>query len=259
MLVLSRREDDKLVFPNIGITIKILKVAGRCVRVGVDAPKDVRVLRHEIADASLELSEEALTAKAVGMSAHRLRNRLNRLSIGLHLLRRQNEAALNTDAERTVRKLLAEFQALDDDLAPENQPSPPPTNPRALLVEDDENESELMAGFLRISGFDVDVASDGCDALDYLATQGQPHIVLLDMQMPRCDGPTTLSAIRENPDCEGLRVFGVSGREPEEVGVSVGPEGVDRWFTKPVNPQSLVKEIKRQIETARVIPESVCE
>ena len=49
MLVLSRRQDDKIVFPNLGITVEILKIAGRSVRMGVEAPSDVRVLRHELA------------------------------------------------------------------------------------------------------------------------------------------------------------------------------------------------------------------
>ena len=39
MLVLSRREDEKLVFPNLGITITIAKICGTSVRVGVDAPR----------------------------------------------------------------------------------------------------------------------------------------------------------------------------------------------------------------------------
>ena len=118
---------------------------------------------------------------------------------------------------------------------------------RALLVEDDANESELLAGFLRLSGFSVDTAADGCDALDYLAQHDQPDVVLLDMQMPRCDGRSTISAIRDNPQFQGLRVFAVSGKVPAELGVTVGPQGVDRWFRKPLNPQSLVRELKRDL------------
>ena len=38
MLVLSRREDDKIVFPNLGITVEVLRIAGRSVRLGVTAP-----------------------------------------------------------------------------------------------------------------------------------------------------------------------------------------------------------------------------
>jgi DNA-binding response OmpR family regulator len=117
------------------------------------------------------------------------------------------------------------------------------------VVEDDANESELLAAFLRLSGFDVDTASDGCDALDYLSCgRRRPDVVLLDMQMPRCDGASTISAIRENPAYSGLRVIAVSGRVPADMGVTVGPSGVDKWFRKPLNPQTLVSELQRDFQ-----------
>ncbi len=49
MLVLSRGQTDKIVFPNLDITIEVLRIEGNRVRVGINAPKDISVLRHEIA------------------------------------------------------------------------------------------------------------------------------------------------------------------------------------------------------------------
>jgi carbon storage regulator len=47
MLVLTRKADQKIqIGPN--ITITILEVKGRYVRVGIEAPSDVRVLRSEL-------------------------------------------------------------------------------------------------------------------------------------------------------------------------------------------------------------------
>ena len=173
------------------------------------------------------------------MSNHELRNRLNTATIGLSLVqkhlgagtcwrwptRRLKRSWLNFSRWKTIWRTCGQSRV---------------PRRKALLVEDDANESELLAGFLRLSGFRVDRASDGCDALEYLAEQGQPDVVLLDMQMPRCDGPTTIQAIRQNPAYAGLRVFAVSGRVPADMGVTVGPTGVNRWFRKPLNPQSLV-------------------
>ena len=161
------------------------------------------------------------------------------------------ELGRGSDADAELEKVLSEFQSLENDLAPD------PTaadlfGRRALLVEDDANESELLAGFLRLSGFTVDRACDGSDALEYLAENGRPDIVLLDMQMPRCDGPTTIQAIRTNPNYAGLRVFAVSGQVPTDVGVTVGPTGVNRWFRKPLNPQALVTELQRDLKVAAV-------
>jgi carbon storage regulator len=48
MLVLSRKPGEKLVIGE-GITVTVLEIVGRRVRLGVEAPDDVRVLRGELA------------------------------------------------------------------------------------------------------------------------------------------------------------------------------------------------------------------
>ncbi len=65
--------------------------------------------------------------------------------------------------------------------------------------------------------------------------------------MPRCDGPKTITAIRANPDFRGLRVYAISGTSPDALGVERGPQGVDRWFPKPLNPEVLVRELSREL------------
>jgi carbon storage regulator CsrA len=251
MLVLSRREDDKIVFPNLGITVEVLRVAGRSVRLGIKAPSHVRVLRHELANDESDTLDSVVSTVAPGgrISDHQLRNRLNRATLGLSLIQQYLEKGRMAAADLELEKVLAVFQSLEEDLSPATSHEEA-LGHRALLVEDDANESELLAGFLRLSGFAVDRAFDGSDALEYLAEKGQPDVVLLDMQMPRCDGPTTIQAIRTNPDYAGLRVYAVSGQVADEVGVTVGPGGVNRWFRKPLNPQSLVTELRRELQAA---------
>jgi carbon storage regulator CsrA len=248
MLVLSRRQDDKIVFPNLGITVEVLKIAGRCVRIGVQAPPNVRVLRHELAEKLDQTAPPPLLATQNTSHDHRLRNRLNKATIGLQLAQKQLEVGQLQNADETLAKVLSEFQTLDDDFGKRDEQPTSAAIRRALLVEDDANESELLAGFLRLSGFNVDTACDGYDALEYLSEHSQPDIVLLDMQMPRCDGPTTVSEIRRNPQYSGLKVFAVSGGIADDMGVTIGPSGVDRWFRKPLNPQTLVAELNRDTQ-----------
>lgn len=94
----------------------------------------------------------------------------------------------------------------------------------------------------------METAGDGGAALDYLSCQDRPAFVLLDMLMPNCDGPTTLRRIRANPTLDHLKVFAVSGTSPSTWNIPTGPDGVDRWFEKPVDPQFLVREISRELE-----------
>lgn len=50
MLVLSRGNRQKVVFPTLGISVEILRIECSKVRVGIDAPSDVPVHRSEVAD-----------------------------------------------------------------------------------------------------------------------------------------------------------------------------------------------------------------
>lgn len=241
MLVLSRKPQETIVFPNLGITLEIMRIAGGKVRVGINAPAQVSVLRGEIANPSNGLSADDLESYERPKSwRHRLRNRLHTAGLGLKLLEKQLAAGMIDEAEETLAKALGVFKQLDTEMEQAKTNDKDAPKRRALVVEDDTNESQLLAGILRMSGYVVDTAADGLEALNLLKKKARPDFVLLDMNMPRCDGPTTLAAIRANPDWHNLRVFAVSGSSQREVGVSVGEVGVNRWFQKPLDPEVLL-------------------
>jgi carbon storage regulator CsrA len=48
MLVLTRRVNEKVVLPSLGVTVQVLSVGEGRVRLGVAAPADVKVLREEL-------------------------------------------------------------------------------------------------------------------------------------------------------------------------------------------------------------------
>lgn len=260
MLVLTRRADQKIVFPNLGITLQVLRIRGNVVKIGIDAPPSVAVLRHEISegDAAAPPAPES-EADAVRERRHAMRNRLNAVTVALHLYRKQLENGLANDAEATLQKLMEQLAALDGEIAGTtearvrdsggigNLVRKAEATKKALLVEDDRNESELLAGYLRLNGFEVVTAGDGADALEYLQSHAAPEVVLLDMKMPRVDGPKTVELIRRDPSLEGLKVYAISGTAPSDLGVATGPQGVDRWFSKPLNPEVLVRELRREL------------
>ena len=49
MLVLSRRETEKVLFPCLGMSVEVARVRGKTVRLGIDAPDHVRIIRSELA------------------------------------------------------------------------------------------------------------------------------------------------------------------------------------------------------------------
>jgi CheY-like chemotaxis protein len=168
--------------------------------------------------------------------------------MGLGLLRLQLDTGLTDEARATLAALHTDFQLLLHGVAGEveNRLAEPPVaiqRQKTLLVEDNANERELLAMLLRRSGLQVDTAGDGADALDYLRSRGRPDVVLLDMGLPRVDGPTTVREIRRDPAYAGLKIFGVTGHPVSEFDLDQGPAGVDRWFQKPVDPSVLLHDL----------------
>lgn len=232
MLVLSRRCQESIVLPEQNVTLTVLSVKPGVVRLGIEAPPEVPVYRQEIAPQPAPRPDQP-------SAGHQLRNRLNAVNLGLNLMRQQLQAGMVPALDKTLSCVEAEFQALRELMAA----APPPMLPavrRALLVEDDRNERELLAGCLRMAGLDVVTAGDGADALDHLRGEPLPDVVLLDMVLPKCGGPETIRAIRHDPHLQGVRIFAVTGHSREHFELA---DSVDGWFEKPLDPSSLLRRL----------------
>src|SRR4051794_9392013 len=73
-----------------------------------------------------------------------------------------------------------------------------PLTKRILVVEDDPDLRELLKQTLAGEGFDVETTSDGFMALNTLRTGPLPHLILLDVKMPKMDGWQFCQARRAN-------------------------------------------------------------
>src|SRR5438105_4747393 len=62
MLVLSRRQNETLVFPGFETTIQVVGIKKGVVRLGVEAPAHVRVLRGELPDRDAEWADAPAAA-----------------------------------------------------------------------------------------------------------------------------------------------------------------------------------------------------
>lgn len=249
MLVLSRRVNEEIVFPGLNIRIKIVRSQGGRVRLGVDAPDFVNVVRAETLEATDGGSVDEVALR------HKIRNFVNHAQLALEMYDRQMKRGDVDAANTTFLRLISQLRVAESVSAIPARKQPHATfgGPKVLVVDDDANERQLMAGLLEMDGCNVQTAENGNFAIDLLKRGIQPDIVLLDMQMPGLCGKETLAAIRN--DWDGLVVFGVSGSKPEENGILVGtPEGVDEWFEKPLNPTQLVRRMRQRLDGVRSVP-----
>lgn len=97
-----------------------------------------------------------------------------------------------------------------------------------LVVEDDENLSEIMAETLRVAGYEVQTAHDGLHGISS-CMDCLPDVVLTDIQMPGLNGIEMMRCIRAiNPGVKAIYISGavdqyrdVLAREDKEHGAIV--------------------------------------
>jgi len=249
MLVLSRGQNEKIVFPRLGVSVEVLKIARNKVRIGVNAPAEVSVLRDELAPREVAEDFAPSFAGSRPKLSHELRNRLHTAQLALQLSQRLLSIDRQEEAEEILQRALTEFEAVEQRL---NEEFPSGKTPRrALVVEDNANEGELLAAYLRACGYQADTARDGYDAMNKLESLERPDVILLDMMMPRCDGLSMLRSLGADSRFDDLTVFAVTGSEPDRFQAARGGRRVDAWFQKPVDPEHLVREINRVLSLAR--------
>ena len=272
MLVLSRRINEKILIPSINAAIEVVSLKRGVVRLGIEAPPDVTVLREElshltsgpaqsVADSlresgrthSASVPPSAANEESLRKLLTQLRDRLHVTGVGLGTVQLLLDVGDAEEAREVLTRIRDDFQLLrrgvegELEETPPERPAPRPKARKALLVEDDRYQRELLAGFLRMAGLEVDTAGDGSDALDYLRTKPRPDVVLMDMGLPRCDGATAVRHIRRDPSYAGLRIFAVTGSAPDDFDLDRGPAGIDRWFQKPLDPSVLLHDLKEEL------------
>ncbi len=130
-----------------------------------------------------------------------------------------------------------------------------PAEPLALVVDDELAIRRLVSLELRSQGFEVDTASSGEEAIDYVRHR-RPSIVVLDLLMPGISGWDVLPMLRER----GLPVIVLTARDTERERVRGLNMGADDYVTKPFSPEELSARVRavlrrseRQTPTPNII------
>jgi CheY-like chemotaxis protein len=108
------------------------------------------------------------------------------------------------------------------------------SRPKAtILVVDDSLEMQRYLRFLlELDSYQVEIASDGTEALHLLREGFVPSIVLLDVQMPGMDGLKTLRRLLKlQPDLKVIMCSGVDDPSKMQQAALLGAQG---YLTKPV-------------------------
>ncbi|MFM7313981.1 MAG: response regulator transcription factor, partial [Cyanobium sp.] len=115
--------------------------------------------------------------------------------------------------------------------------------PCILLIEDDGDMRELVAGHLEHSGFDVQRAEDGIKG-QALALQYIPDLVLLDLMLPKVDGLTLCQRLRRDERTARIPILMLTALGSTKDKVSGFNSGADDYLAKPFDLEELLVRIK---------------
>lgn len=112
-----------------------------------------------------------------------------------------------------------------------------------LVVDDQEDMTELMAFNLTEAGFRVALASDGIDAVQQ-ASIAPPDLIVVDLILPEINGFSLCEFFRKNPATARVPIIMVSGWDYQLARELSFEAGANEYVTKPFSPRELVSRIK---------------
>ncbi len=117
---------------------------------------------------------------------------------------------------------------------------------RILVVDDEEDVTQLLAFNLRHAGFEVTVANSGEAGLTSALAQ-LPDLILLDVMLPEIDGFSICEILRREYATR-ISIILLTACASEDARIIGLQLGADDYVAKPFSPRELVLRVQRLLE-----------
>ena len=122
---------------------------------------------------------------------------------------------------------------------------------RILIVDDDAPQALFAQAILRRAGMETRILGESLAVLDEL-DRFRPDLLLLDLNMPDCDGFELTALIRERDGYVNTPIVFLSGDQDEERQFAALDAGGDDFLVKPIRPTHLVAAVTNRVRRARM-------
>jgi CheY-like chemotaxis protein len=116
--------------------------------------------------------------------------------------------------------------------------------PRCLIVDDHSDTRAGYAEFFSAFGFEVRGAADA-EGFRAILREWTPHVIVLDLQLPRTDGWQLTREIKSNPATKDIPIVVVSACVMPDERAEAEAAGCDVFINKPVDPMVILGELTR--------------
>lgn len=118
--------------------------------------------------------------------------------------------------------------------------------PKILVIEDNEQNMYLTTFILEKHHFQVLQANNGIEGIE-IASQQQPDLILLDIQLPVMDGYTVARELRKNPLSAGIPIVAITSYAMPGDREQALQAGCTGYIEKPINPETFINEVKQYL------------
>jgi two-component system chemotaxis response regulator CheY len=112
-----------------------------------------------------------------------------------------------------------------------------------MTVDDSASVRQMVSFTLKTAGYDVLEAADGEQALARL--QGQVHLILTDLNMPRMDGIELVKRVRADATYKYVPIVLLTTESQDAKKQAGKTAGATGWIVKPFQPEKLLAVIKK--------------
>lgn len=113
---------------------------------------------------------------------------------------------------------------------------------RILTVDDDRAMRHLLRVAFQAKGFEVSEAPDGKAAVEH-ALDSRPHLILMDVMMPRMDGFTACQLLRRTDSTAHIPIILLSALTSAEDKKKGLESGANLYLTKPMARSALIQTV----------------
>jgi DNA-binding response OmpR family regulator len=112
-----------------------------------------------------------------------------------------------------------------------------------FCVDDDDLTCEMISTILRGAGHEIIHFKNGAEAVQAVATQ-EPHLVVLDIDMPGMSGIELCAQLKTNPFTAGIPILMLTARSDIDQKIEGFDAGADDYLTKPFHPAELQARVE---------------